>query len=800
VFDLPLDRRFTYRVPDALAPHVRRGVRVVAPWARSAKTGIVVADACEPPADFPASRIRPIADVLDAAPCVPEQQLALCEWLADYYAAPIGEAVRLAAPPDGGRSASRRLARTGGAADVQVSETARALLDALDSAGGTASPRALIDAVRGARHAHIAELEDAGIVRSVYEVDGGLNVQTIDIVSLRARDDRALGAAQARVVSHLETHGPTTDAELRAEYGTARDVLRTLERRGVVSIETRERIRDPFGGEVERRSVEPPLTTEQERALEAISDAREAAPHTVLLHGVTGRGKTEVYVRATRETITRGKRALILLPEIALTPQFVAVFRQAIESPIAVLHSGLSPGERFDQWRTIREGAVPVVIGARSALLAPLEDIGLIIVDEEHDPSFKQGEGVLYNARDAAILLAHRTGAVCILGSATPSLESLRNAREGRYRLAEMRDRVAGRAMPRFDVVDMAHHGGEPGDELGSWVSPPLAAAVRTAAARGEQSILFLNRRGFAPTVQCTDCGETLRCTDCDISLTYHRARGEVACHYCGFSQRAPSNCPTCRSERLEREGAGTERIADAVTAAFSDLRVGRLDRDTSRGKSLGRVLSAFRRGELDVLVRTQMVTKGHDFPNVTLVGILDADQSLRFPDFRSGERTFQLLTQVAGRAGRGELEGEVVLQTFRPDHFVIDAVARGDFDSFVEREMTFRQRLVYPPFGHLFALRVNGPDHQAAHRLAEQLIGYVRKHGASDLRITGPADAPIARVRGRYRVQALVRGPERRDVRHAVRLVRHAADSMEKAITASDLRWALDVDAVQLL
>ncbi len=802
--DVPLDRLFTYRVPPHLQHRVARGSRVVAPWRQSAITGVVIGVDVPPPEGFPPSKIRPLADLLDAKPAVPEAQLALCEWIARYYTAPIGASTRLALPPEGNRKARRRVELANHltpAALEALSGFPLRLAELLELHAAPMVPRELLDMARGASHSDIAELEDAGIVKSSYDTRGGVSAQTVDRIELLARDDARLGAAQARVVDHLEAEGATTDEALRAQFGTPRSVLRALEQRGIIRLTQEEVIRDPFEHDVARRDADPPLTPEQVVALDAIEDARIKEQRVVLLHGVTGSGKTEVYVRAARATIARGKRVLVLLPEIALTPQFVGVFRAAIDAEIAVLHSALTPGQKFDQWRRIRSGDVQVIIGARSALFAPCEDLGLILIDEEHDSSFKQGEGVLYHARDAAIVLAHRVGATCVLGSATPSLESLHNAQQGRYRLVTMAQRVLNRPMPFIDIINMAHHQGAPDDDpLSQYVSAPLQDRVRMAARRGEQTILFLNRRGYAPSVQCTDCGQVLECPDCDISVTYHRQRNEVACHYCGFTLRAPTECPTCKSEALSREGAGTEKIAEVIAEGFADLRVGRLDRDTSRGKGLNRVLGAFRRGELDVLVGTQMVTKGHDFPKVTLVGIIDADQSLRFPDFRSGERTFQLLTQVAGRAGRGELPGDVLVQTFRPEHYVIEAVAKSDFAAFADEELGFRQRLAYPPFGYLFALRLSCPVHALAIRYADELMRYVRKHGDADLKVTGPADAPIARVRNRYRVQAMVRARDRAPVRRALQLVYFLAEQLADGMNKADVRWSVDVDAIQLL
>ncbi|MCB9530659.1 MAG: primosomal protein N' [Myxococcales bacterium] len=795
--DVPLDTALTYSVPDAFAGKVRRGTRVVVPFRSGAKTGLVVATSAAAPAGVDPARVRPLVDVLDAQPSVGEAQLALLEWIAGYYLAPIGEVARLALPPDGALAASRWVEAVDRTPDPALGDAAAALHAAMRSEARPLAPSDAVRLLRGVLHADLDALEASGCVVSTYAASPQTQARTTERYRLEVIPER-LGAMQRRVVELLVRDETATAEELRAELGVARAVLDTLVERGVLARETEEVLRDPFAAPVQPRTHEPALTADQAAAVEMIDAARTAEPRVVLVHGVTGSGKTEVYVRAARAVVAAGQRVLVLLPEIALTPQFVGSFRAALGADIAVQHSALSAGERFDQWRRIRRGDVSVIIGARSALFAPIADLGLIIVDEEHDPSFKQQDGVMYHARDSAVVLAHRLGVPCVLGSATPSLESLANAQRGRYRLAKLPVRVAGRPMPDVELVDMAGQAPEPGS-TSEFVSAPLAIEVREAVKRGEQAILFINRRGFAPTVVCTHCGESLRCTRCDISLTYHKRRDEVACHYCGFAARAPKECPTCRSPELAREGAGTEKIEALVEEAFGDLRVGRLDRDTSRGRGLTRILDAFRRGDTDVLVGTQMVTKGHDFPRVTVVGVVDADQALRFPDFRSGERTFQLLSQVAGRAGRAELRGRVVVQTYRPGHFVLEAVARHDFDAFAARELEFRRRLVYPPFGHLFVIRTDSPDYGTAWSTAERLLDAARRAGGPSLITLGPADSPIARVRDRYRVQALVRGAERGPVHAAARAAR-AAGLAATSATKRDVRWSVDVDALRLL
>ncbi len=798
--DVPVDATFTYRVPLDLDRHVLRGVRVLVPYRSGARSGLVVGRRDAPPDGIAPERVRPISDVIDDERLVPEAPLALTEWISRYYQAPIGECVRLAIPAGAVVDASTRVAAVPGAASPDDPMLA-ALVDALRRIGRPVAPGELLALVLGARHHHLTALEAQGVLRYEYGTSRErVRARTIDRITLvDAEPSGRLGERQLEVLAFLKEHGDTTDAELRELFGTPRNVLRTLADRGAIALHTEEIDRDPFAGrDVRAREHDPALTPEQQAAL-AIIDETTATGGTVLVHGVTGSGKTEVYLRAIRAMLARGRRAIVLLPEIALTPQFVGVFRSALGEAIAVQHSGLSPGERYDQWRRIRRGDVRVVIGARSALFAPMDDPGLIVVDEEHDTSFKQDSGVRYHARDAAVMLGHQTGATVLLGSATPSLESLRNVDRGRYRYVRLAQRVASRPMPRIELLDMREHPADPEAPVSRWVSPPLQAAVQETVAAGEQAILFLNRRGFAPVIQCRSCGETLDCVQCDVSLTYHR-RGHVArCHYCGLSVRVPDTCPTCGDTALEPEGVGTQQVERLVEEAFVGIRVGRLDADSARGRGLLDLLDAFRRHDLDVLIGTQMVTKGHDFPGVTLVGILNADQSLRFPDFRSGERTFQLLTQAAGRAGRGEVAGRVLVQTYNPDHFVLRAVVDGDLRGWIEHERHFRERVGYPPEGYMAAVRVDGPEHGDTWGAADDIAEGVRRMNLGGLVVLGPVDAPLARLRGRYRVHVTLRAPTRGPVHRAVAGVRSAWSAIARR-HGGRVRVALDIDPQNLL
>ncbi|HVV88473.1 MAG TPA: primosomal protein N', partial [Kofleriaceae bacterium] len=517
-------------------------------------------------------------------------------------------------------------------------------------------------------------------------------------------------------------------------------------------------------------------TPEQRVAVDAVVGALGGRPGeapafaSFLLHGVTGSGKTEVYLRVIAEARARGLGAIVLVPEIALTPQLAARFRGRFGDEVAILHSGLSESDRLSEWERLHRGQAAIAVGARSAVFAPVARLGVVVVDEEHDGSFKQDEGVRYHGRDVALVRAQRAGAVCVLGSATPSLESFGAAQAGRMRLLTMVERATGAVLPSVEVLDLRRYQPDGEDML----SAPLAAALERTLAAGEQAILFLNRRGFATFVLCRACGHAFRCRDCAVSLTYHRASDRLECHYCGFGQRVPEACPTCKvTGSIERKGLGTERVAAALAARYPAARVARLDRDVATGARAEGILARVARREVDILVGTQMVTKGHDFPGVTLVGVLCADLALSLPDFRAAERTFQLLTQVAGRAGRGARPGHVVIQTYRPEAEAVDCAARHDYAGFAATEQAARAELGYPPSGRLCAVRIDGPDEAAVVNAAQHLgalaVALARREGDAVI-VRGPVAAPLARLRGRVRWQLWLRAADRGPLRRVVR------------------------------
>ena len=744
---VPLRRTFTYRVPEELSEGVVAGCRVAVPFSGRKLAGVVLRRREDVPEGL--HRIRDVAGLLDAEPIFPAELLSFLQLAADYYLHPIGEVLRAAAPAIP-TDALRRLRRQGFLADRETLP-------------GT----------------HVAT-RTVVLVRPVGQATAG-----------------RLGHAQSAVLALLEERREVTLEDLRGHVRSPRATVVGLAKRGLVSMEEQEVIADPFFRESIREERIPELNEAQKTAVAAITAAvQEGAPRAFLLHGVTGSGKTEVYLRVIAEARRRDRGGLLLVPEIALTPQLVARFRARFGDAIAVLHSGLTERERADAWRALRARRLTLAIGARSALFAPVADLGVLVVDEEHDPSFKQEEGFRYHARDMAMLRAHRAGAVCVLGSATPSVESYYLAEQGRITLLTLPERATVQTLPTVDIVDL--HRNRSGPTGHALLSAPLVRGISDCLGAGGQAILFLNRRGFAPSVCCETCGEVVHCPACSVALTEHRRAGVLRCHYCDFATPPGETCPKCGARDLVPLGLGTEKLEDALSSAFAPARVARLDRDTAIASGVEDVLDRLRRREVDILVGTQMVTKGHDIPGVTLVGVVLADHSLAFPDFRAAERTFQLLSQVAGRAGRGEHPGKVIFQTFQPRHASVVFAARHDYGAFYRSELAARKELGYPPFSRLVAIRVDAGDEARARAAAATLARVAA--GQSDVRdgsvrVLGPAPAPIARLRGRYRFRLLLRGEDRRKVRRVTAAVAARIDE-----GLSPARATVDVDPVAML
>ncbi len=807
VVPVPALDRLDYEVPPAL-PVPEPGTRVLVPLGTRVVTGCVVDRSASPAT----GGLKPLRDVLDVEPMLPADVVGLALWVGEYYACGAGEALAAAMPPRAWVVSERRVAITeaGRAALADRPGPARRrLLEMLSD--GAAHRVAALDPRAGVRgsgrvrggghHALVAVLVREGLVRLTQPLKGSASAfRSVRIARLtpagRARltSDDGLGKRQREALERLaEAPAGVAVPELTAG-GVPAGTIRRLDELGAVTL-AREVVEREPGPTETLVDPEPPvdaLTPDQRRAVEALeATAGSGAFETALLHGVTGSGKTEVYARLARAAVARGRQALILVPEIALTPVIAARLRPGFGGRLAVQHSGLSDGARHDQWHRIRRGEVDVVVGTRSAVFAPLPSVGLIVVDEEHDGSYKQDESPRYHGRDVAIMRAKRGGALVLLGSATPSLESYRHACAGRYRRLALPQRVRSRPLPAVRVVDMREELASRGPDV--VLSAALAAAVDERLGRGEQALVLLNRRGFAASLLCRGCGHTLECPDCSVSLTFHRAAGRARCHYCGYSRARPAACPMCSGTFLEHVGFGTERVQAEIERQWPAARVARLDRDTvrRRGAAAGLIRRVARR-EVDILVGTQMVAKGHDFPGVTLVGVVSADVGLGVPDFRSAERTFQLLTQVAGRAGRGDTPGEAIVQTLHPDHYSIRHACDQAYAPFYREELRYRRAMRYPPAVSLVSAVVHG---DLRDRTLADAAALARQLRAAPRRFTvlGPAPAPLGRLRGRYRAQLFLKGTHRREMREALLGALDADPRLKR-------RVVVDVDPVWMM
>ncbi len=727
----------TYRVPPDL-PRPDAGARVVVPLGRRFVTGIVVEPA--EAGEVEDADIKPLREVLDAGPFIPPAVVDLARWTAGHYLAGPGETIVAVLPP----------------------------------------------MTRGARaDAH-------KVVRVAAITAAGLQAQAAPGVG-----ERHLTPKQQETLGILAGQPPGLPTADLARRGISSDVLARLVRLGYASIR-RERVdRDPFAPAAPAGLERPrELTGEQARAVERLlARSRAGAFHVALLHGVTGSGKTEIYLRVAADVRASGRGVLMLVPEIALTPGLAAACRQAFGGRVAIQHSGLSDGERHDQWQRIRRGDIDVVVGTRSAVFAPIERLGLVIVDEEHDASYKQEESPRYNGRDVAIVRAQRANALVVLGSATPSLESYHHAMSGRYERITLERRILDRPLAAVTVVDMREEYASEGPDV--VISRALAAGLATRVGAGEQALVLLNRRGYSTAVFCRQCGGSLECPNCSVSLVVHGqgASRRARCHYCNYATRVPARCPQCAGPYLEQTGFGTERVEAEVRRICPGARVARLDRDAIRRKgALGSLLDRFRAREIDVLVGTQMIAKGHDFPLVTLVGVVSADVGLGLADFRASERTFQLLTQVAGRAGRGERPGEAVIQTLYPAHYSIQLACRQDYPAFYERELAFRKAMRYPPLVALVNLVVRARTYAAAIDDAGDLADRMRAGAAGrGYVVLGPAPAPLGRLRGEFRAQVLVKGVNRRQMRESLQAALAVRPELQR-------RTTVDVDPVSVL
>ncbi len=770
---VPLPTTFTYAIPVALRDSLQAGSRVLVPFRRRVFIGVVVKLGTAPPRG---ARIRPITRVLDLVPALPATLLALGEWMTSYYIAPPGEVFRAMLPPVTELRSRKevRLTDAGRAALAGDNENLFGILSPeeisyLQELQSEAKKRKPGSLAKGAlREAVLARLMRRGLVQ-IHDEFVGTKRRMQRVISWKSAGadvaaDRPEAEERIRRLLEVE-RGPLPLPVLLRLARISRSVIERLLREGV--LESWEEPIDP-GEEPFDAGFTPPaheLNEEQERAVREIRNKLDAGQFGVsLLFGVTGSGKTEIYLRCVQETLARGKTAIVLVPEIALTLWIGRLCRAwfgARFEGVAVLHSALSDVERAREWWRVRNGEARVVVGTRSAVFAPVENLGLIIVDEEQENSYKQEETPRYHGRDVAILRAKLAGAVALLGSATPSLESFHHARSGKYHLLTLASRIENRPLAPVEIVDLR------GDFRQTHSTSPLSAALRTAIEdclhEKTQALLLINRRGYSWFVMCRSCGASVQCANCSISLTYHKQRNRLECHYCGAIQTVPKKCPKCDSLYLHFFGEGSEQLEERLRKEFPAARIARLDRDTARTKRQYQLtLGAFASGALDILVGTQMLAKGHDFQRVTLVGVVSADSTLSLPDFRAAERAFQLLTQVAGRAGRGELPGRVLVQTFYPEHYAIQDAARQDYEAFFERELHFRRMMAYPPFTALANVIVRDAKLENAIRWSRMIGEFFSAHEGKDVKILGPAAAPLARLKREHRFQFLLKSPKR--------------------------------------
>jgi primosomal protein N' (replication factor Y) len=772
---VPLRNAFTYAIPEPMRGVVQPGSRVLVPFRKKSLVGVVVEFVDTAPED---AKVREIGRVIDCFPALTPKLMELGHWIAGYYLAPIGEVFRAMLPPltelrsqrqivltESGREASQSV--SGGELSHGLSAAEAALLAMLKQKKGTVSlaPKARAGLDRVA----LQKLQRLGLIE-VRDSMQQKKRKTQRVIAWKApianQAARPLTEKEEKIRMLLETErGPLPLAQLLKLASVTRSLIERLLREELLESweEPLDPAEDPFDA-----GYTPPahaLNAEQESALGGIRARFELGEFGVqLLHGVTGSGKTEVYLRAVQETLARGKTAIILVPEIALTlwigRQCRSWFGARFEG-VAVLHSALSDVERAREWWRVRNGEARVVVGTRSAIFAPLENAGLIIIDEEQENSYKQEETPRYHGRDVAIVRAKMEGALALLGSATPSMESYHHARNGKYELLTLASRVADRALANVEIVDLREEFQQ--THQTSPISANLHAGIQECLANGTQALVLINRRGYSWSVLCRSCGASVQCVNCSISMTYHKQRNRLECHYCGSLQAIPKVCPKCQSQYVYFFGEGSEHLEERLHTEFPGARIARLDRDTARTKrQYQETLGAFAAGALDILVGTQMLAKGHDFQRVTLVGVVSADSSLSLPDFRAAERTFQLLTQVAGRAGRGVLAGRVLIQTFYPEHYAIQDAVKQDYVSFFERELHFRRMMAYPPFTSLANVIVRDASLEKAIRWSRQLSQYFSPHDGEKVRVLGPAAAPLARLKREHRFQFLLKSPKR--------------------------------------
>jgi primosomal protein N' (replication factor Y) len=795
---VPLDRPFTYALPETLRHRVHAGSRIVVPFGARKLTGVILR--CHD--EIPSVPTREALRLIDSEPVLGAELLALGRWISNYYCAPLGEVLRGMLPlaseirrgkiwslTDSGRDAARQLLL-----ETTPDDPAVAVLRMLEkrplSAAYLAKKLPLADkAIKSLERKAFIVAEQVQTERDPLRAPS--ERLRIELASAPAPEEPKLNKAERELRAFLELHpGSHNLKDVESAVRNASIAARSLARKSAVTLKPE--IAAIAAGPVRARHL---LNPAQQAAFEQIDVALRARQFKAfLLHGITGSGKTEIYLNAIETAVAEGRSALLLVPEIALTPAMAGQFFSRFGERVAILHSAFTDAERSDQWRRIRSGAAPVVVGTRSGVFAPVRNLGLIVVDEEHDGSYKQEETPRYNGRDVAVVRAQAAGACVVLGSATPSLESRYNAERGKYTLLELPGRIEARPLPAVELIDMRQEFLETRKQ--NTFSRKLLEALDKRLASGEQTIVLLNRRGFSSFVACRACGERVQCINCSLTLTYHKRDRRLLCHYCGYAEKVPSLCLKCSSDHIYFLGVGSERVEEELHREFPTARIARLDRDTVTGKrQYETILQGFREGNYDVLVGTQMIAKGHDIPNVTLVGVVSADMGLGMPDFRAAERTFQLLTQVAGRAGRGNLPGIVLVQTINPDHYAIRFAAAHDYQGFYDKEIHFRRMMRYPPFSAMANVLVRAEKRETALRLSSEMA-LIMTPMPENLKIMGPAEAPVPRLKNEFRYQFLIKAANRKALNELLQRIRAFAIERNWGATA----LVIDVDPLSLM
>ena len=809
---LPLHRTFYYRCEQEIFDRAQPAQRVLVPFQNRKMMAFVVKAHAQLPAEIQGSvAIKDILKVVDPVPVIPASLFKLSQWIAEYYFASLGEVLKACLPPGGSLKSQKRMTITPLGGEVAEADGASTLNEQETQVLRILAQKKSLTPLELKKETGSA-LVDRLLIKLVSKqwvtIDhsfspSSCSEKTQRLVSLVPSDVAnpkalKLSVRQLEVLECLQNRKePMALTELLVQLKVSRSTISTLEKKGLIRISSEHLQRDPYR-EIGQPSfsVAPEHTIEQRAAIAELSKALQAASFSSwLLHGVTGSGKTEIYLTLIEQSLVMGKTCLILMPEIGLTPRVAQEFRGRLKSASAILHSGLSDGERFDEWWRIRRGEAKVVIGTRSAVFAPLNNIGLIVVDEEHDPSFKQHESPRYNGRDTALVRGKQENAVVILGSATPSVETFYNAKNGKYQYLRLASRVQDRPLPDVTLVDMREEFKTGGKK--PTLSSVLKEQIQARLARKEQTLVLLNRRGYSASVLCRHCGQSIRCRNCSITLTYHKSKNGLVCHYCSYEQAVPGNCPACGSEHLYFLGEGTEKIEVILDKIFPQARIARLDRDTARKKNAHlKILRQVQTGEIDILTGTQMISKGHDFHQVTLVGILSADSMLSLPDFRSAERTFQLFTQMSGRAGRGELTGQVLIQTYFPEHYCLRFVRKHDYEGFFEKELKFRKLMHYPPFTAMANILSRDRNLDRAVRLINSFAEVLSGLATADTRILGPALSPLARLKNEHRYQILIKARNRQTLKAL--LQRSLAQGEKQGIDFRRLQ--IDIDPIDLM